>query len=235
MDWWLAWQILKGILAFGAILLAGASIIVIWRQRGILSWKRSLRNELKGLNNEAEATGEIQQQALTVVLERCQRAWRATSPELKELTDLSAYIHSIATCYHPGMEKPELRITTGRFLKSAQESVHRLELILRRPGFRRLRRVRIRHIRQSYEWYDRVNQYRIDSVIYNELCMGIVKQSSRDKFKEIIKNLVSIGADGMILGCTEIPLLINQKDVEIPLFDTTTIHSKAAVAFALNE
>ena len=75
----------------------------------------------------------------------------------------------------------------------------------------------------------------IDSVIYNELCMGIVKQSSRDKFKEIIKNLVSIGADGMILGCTEIPLLISQKDVEVPLFDTTTIHSKAAVAFALNE
>jgi len=73
----------------------------------------------------------------------------------------------------------------------------------------------------------------IDSVIYNELCMGIVKQSSRDKFKEIIKNLVSIGADGMILGCTEIPLLISQKDVEVPLFDTTTIHSKAAVAFAL--
>ena len=75
----------------------------------------------------------------------------------------------------------------------------------------------------------------IDSVIYNELCLGIIKQSSKEKFKEIIKNLVSIGADGMILGCTEIPLLINQKDVEIPLFDTTTIHSKAAVAFALNE
>ena len=73
----------------------------------------------------------------------------------------------------------------------------------------------------------------IDDVIYNELCMGILKQSSRDKFKEIIKNLVSIGADGMILGCTEIPLLISQKDVEVPLFDTTTIHSKAAVDFAL--
>jgi len=73
----------------------------------------------------------------------------------------------------------------------------------------------------------------IDSVIYNELCLGIIKQSSKKKFKEIIKKLVSIGADGMILGCTEIPLLISQKDVEVPLFDTTTIHSKAAVAFAL--
>jgi aspartate racemase len=75
----------------------------------------------------------------------------------------------------------------------------------------------------------------IDSVIYNELCLGKIKQSSKEKFKEIIKKLISIGADGMILGCTEIPLLISQKDVEVPLFDTTTIHSKAAVAFALNE
>jgi len=75
----------------------------------------------------------------------------------------------------------------------------------------------------------------IDSVIYNELCLGIIKQSSKEKFKEIIKKLISIGADGLILGCTEIPLLISQKDVEVPLFDTTTIHSKAAVAFALNE
>ena len=75
----------------------------------------------------------------------------------------------------------------------------------------------------------------IDSVIYNELCLGIIKQSSKEKFKEIIKKLVSIGADGLILGCTEIPLLISQKDVDVSLFDTTTIHSKAAVAFALNE
>lgn len=159
MDWWLAWQILKYIFAFGSMLLAVASIVAVWRLRGILSWKRFLRNELKCLNKEAEATGETQEQALRVVLERCQKAWRATSPELRELADLSAYIRSIATWYHPGVEKPELRITTGRFLKSAQESVHRLELILRRPGFQRLRRVRIRHIRQSYEWYNRVNQY----------------------------------------------------------------------------
>jgi len=73
----------------------------------------------------------------------------------------------------------------------------------------------------------------IDSVIYNELCLGIIRQSSKEKFKEIIKKLILIGADGLILGCTEIPLLISQKDVEIPLFDTTTIHSKAAVEFAL--
>jgi hypothetical protein len=159
LDWWLTWQTLHGVLAFATMLLAVASILFVWRLRGVLGWKRSLRKELRDLNKEIEAAGETQQHALKVVLERCQRAWRATFPELRELADLSAYIRSIATCYHPGVEKPELRITTGRFLKSAQESVHRLELILHRPGFQRLRRVRIRHIRQSYEWYNRVNQY----------------------------------------------------------------------------
>ena len=73
----------------------------------------------------------------------------------------------------------------------------------------------------------------IDNIIYNELCLGVKKESSKEKFKEVIKKLISDGADGLILGCTEIPLLISQKDAEAPLFDTTTIHSKAAVEFAL--
>ena len=73
----------------------------------------------------------------------------------------------------------------------------------------------------------------VDSVIYNELCLGTIKQSSKEKYKEIIKRLVSDGADGVILGCTEIPLLIGQDDVEVPVFDTTTIHARAAVELAL--
>ena len=73
----------------------------------------------------------------------------------------------------------------------------------------------------------------IDSVIYNELCLGIIKQSSKKKYKEVINRLISDGADGVILGCTEIPLLVSQGDVEMPVFDTTTIHAKSAVEFAL--
>jgi aspartate racemase len=73
----------------------------------------------------------------------------------------------------------------------------------------------------------------IDRVIYDELCRGIIKESSREDFKEIIERLMTLGAEGVILGCTEIPLLITQEDMEIPLFDTTSLHARAAVAFAL--
>lgn len=73
----------------------------------------------------------------------------------------------------------------------------------------------------------------INNVIFNELCLGKLNQSSKDKFKGIIKKLISSGAEGIVLGCTEIPLLIKQKDVEIPIFDTMTIHSVSAVDFAL--
>ncbi|MHA1170079.1 MAG: aspartate/glutamate racemase family protein, partial [Candidatus Hodarchaeales archaeon] len=75
----------------------------------------------------------------------------------------------------------------------------------------------------------------MDEIIFNELARGIIKDSSREKFIEIIKKLESKGANGIILGCTEIPLLISQKDVEIPVFDTTSIHARAALSLSLNQ
>ena len=76
---------------------------------------------------------------------------------------------------------------------------------------------------------------RIHNILYDELCLGEIKKLSRDKFKEIIENLVARGAEGVILGCTEIPLLVNQEDYEIPLFDTTAIHAITAVEYAVGE
>jgi len=75
----------------------------------------------------------------------------------------------------------------------------------------------------------------IHNILYDELCLGEIKKLSKDKFKKIIDNLVARGAEGIILGCTEIPLLVDQEDYDIPLFDTTTIHAKAAVDYALGE
>ena len=75
---------------------------------------------------------------------------------------------------------------------------------------------------------------KINDIIYNELVFGKINQLSRQKFLEIITNLVNEGAEGIILGCTEIPLLIKQEDVTVPIFDTTLIHALAAVDFMLN-
>ena len=73
----------------------------------------------------------------------------------------------------------------------------------------------------------------IHDILYNELCLGEIKKRSKEKFRKIIEDLVVRGAQGIILGCTEIPLIVDQKEYSIPLFDTTLIHSKAAVDFAL--
>lgn len=73
----------------------------------------------------------------------------------------------------------------------------------------------------------------VHNVIYKELISGIINQSSRKKFQEIIKNLQKRGAEGVILGCTEIPLLIKEEDSSIPVFDTTMLHASKAVETAL--
>lgn len=73
----------------------------------------------------------------------------------------------------------------------------------------------------------------IHAILYDELCLGSIKTESRDKFKTIIAGLEARGAEGIILGCTEIPLIVKQEDYEIFLYDTTTLHAEAAVDFAL--
>jgi len=75
----------------------------------------------------------------------------------------------------------------------------------------------------------------INASIYNELGKGIFTNAMRERYKTIIAGLAATGAEGVILGCTEIPMLIKQPDSPIPVFDTTLLHATAAVNFALGE
>jgi aspartate racemase len=77
------------------------------------------------------------------------------------------------------------------------------------------------------------NREKINEIIYTELCLGKIIFQSREYYKRVIEELVQKGAQGIILGCTEIGLLIKQKDVSVPIFDTTYIHAIEAVNFAL--
>ena len=74
----------------------------------------------------------------------------------------------------------------------------------------------------------------IHRIIYNELCYRKIRESSKEQSIRIINDLVDEGAEGVILGCTELPLLIKQQDSNVPLFDTTKIHALSAVNFALS-
>jgi aspartate racemase len=74
----------------------------------------------------------------------------------------------------------------------------------------------------------------IQDTIYYELGKGILKAETRQRYLSIIDGLIRQGAEGIILGCTEIPLIIKQDDVRVKVFDTVIIHAAAAVEFALN-
>jgi len=80
---------------------------------------------------------------------------------------------------------------------------------------------------------DDAQRYRIHSVIYSELCQGMVNAQSKAGYLEIAASLAERGAQGVILGCTEIGLLIQGADTDVPLYDTTEIHADQAVIHAL--
>lgn len=93
------------------------------------------------------------------------------------------------------------------FYRDRLEDLHGLEVLIPDPADRQV----------------------IDRIIYKELVLGKLVSASRDAYRKIIASLVARGAQGVILGCTEISLLITQDDAAVPLFDTTSIHARSAV------
>lgn len=75
----------------------------------------------------------------------------------------------------------------------------------------------------------------VDGVIYDELVAGQIREASRVGFVSVIDKLVARGAEGVILGCTEIPLLVSEEDAGVPLFDTTRVHAEAALRYAVTD
>jgi aspartate racemase len=81
---------------------------------------------------------------------------------------------------------------------------------------------------------DKADRAVVHRVIYDELCLGIVRDESREAYRQIMARLVERGAQAIILGCTEIMLLVGDGDATVPLFDTTRIHAETAAALALD-
>lgn len=80
---------------------------------------------------------------------------------------------------------------------------------------------------------DSIDREIINRIIYEELCLGIITETSRQEYRRIIGKLEQQGVQGIIFGCTEITLLVNAQDAQVPVFDTTAIHAKTAAEYAL--
>ena len=81
---------------------------------------------------------------------------------------------------------------------------------------------------------DAADRAEVHRIIYEELCLGVVREESRQVYREVIGRLVAAGATGVVLGCTEIELLVGAEDSPVPVFPTTRLHVEAAVTAALD-
>lgn len=79
----------------------------------------------------------------------------------------------------------------------------------------------------------RADRAAVHRIIYDELCVGVIREESRQAYREVIGRLVAAGAQGIVLGCTEIELLVTAADSQVPVFPTTRLHVEAAVDAAL--
>jgi aspartate racemase len=77
------------------------------------------------------------------------------------------------------------------------------------------------------------DQETIHRIIYDELCLGVIRDESRDAYRQVIRRLIDAGAEGVIYGCTEIELLVGPEDSAVPVFPTTRLHVQAAIDWAL--
>lgn len=147
-------------IGIAAAIIALASLTLAWRLRGLLQWKRSLKHEFRELKDGLYASDPCRQQAIQVVLDHCQGIWHTGFPEISTVSGLSDYLRDIAAAFHPEQERPELCVTAGSLIRASHSAVERLQDILCRPGFSRFQKIRIRHIRKAWNWYDRISKYR---------------------------------------------------------------------------
>jgi aspartate racemase len=145
-------------------------------------------------------------------------------------------LNSLAPTVEREVGLPVLHIADATGAAVRRKGLHTVALLgtkytMEQPFYRdRLKKYGIRVVIPTEKERDYIN-----AVIFDELCANRIKKESREGYQKIIERLrKEEGAEGVILGCTEIPLLIRQEDVAIPVFDTTALHSEAAVDFSLN-
>lgn len=144
-------------------------------------------------------------------------------------------MHLVAPAIEAGVDLPLLHIADATAARIREAGLSRVALLgtrftMERDFYRR----RIEATGIDVIVPDAPQRDVVHRVIYEELCLGRILDASRDAYRAIIDDLVAKGAEGVILGCTEIGLLVGEGDATVPLFDTTRIHAEAAADWALD-
>jgi len=142
--------IFHSVMAIAALLLAIILVVVLWRFRGLMHWRKSLTQELNVLKNKVKELNDDDQKAYTVVINACESIQRSFIAELTEFGKLPDYFYQIAACYHPDKKNPEQCITMGNCLYIVQEIAFRIDQLLNKRGLGQFRYLRIRHINDMY-------------------------------------------------------------------------------------
>lgn len=146
-------------------------------------------------------------------------------------------MHKVAAQIQSHMHVPLLHIADATARKIKQKGIERIALLGTRftmeEDFYKGRLTQTYGLKVLIPAADEITT--VNRIIYDELCMGKILPASKAFYVKVMEGLVKNGAEGIILGCTEIGLLVQQADSTVPLFDTTKIHAEAAVEFALED
>ena len=144
-------------------------------------------------------------------------------------------MHKVAEQIEQAIHIPLLHIADATAAVLKQDAIKRIGLLGTRFTMEQtFYRERLEHHGIQVIIPDEQQRERIHSVIYHELCLGKINSESKQEYLEIVTSLKGQGAEGVILGCTEIGLLIQRSDTNVTLYDTTEIHAQEAVNVALN-
>lgn len=181
-------------------------------------------------------------------IEALQRAddWRAAGAQLADaarglraagadaIVICTNTMHRVAPAIEVAVDIPLLHIADATAMRIHEAGLSRVALLGTRFTMEQaFYRERIEAAGIAVCVPDAAQREQVHRVIYDELCLGVVRDASREAYRRIIDDLVARGAQGVILGCTEIGLLVGADDADPPLFDTTRIHAESAIDWAL--
>nr|WP_321268826.1 aspartate/glutamate racemase family protein [uncultured Tolumonas sp.] len=188
-------------------------------------------------NMDFEAIASLQrqdrwQEAGAVMADAALRLQQAGAESIVICTNT---MHKLVPDMQPHLQIPILHIADATAQVIRQAGLRKVGLLGTR--FTMEDSFYVSHLREHYGLEvitpDAAARQLVHNVIFNELCVGEEKATSRAQYREIMAALVQQGAEGIIFGCTEIAMLVDQTDATVPVFDTTTLHASYAAEWAL--